>query len=118
MDAIVGEEISAGIHPWPASIDDVTASDPKTMIRTDVQDIALAAGGVIDGPFKKDLIDIPSEAKKKIIEEVEKEFQFLFDKLNIKDTKDLVSKYISPKAVEHNIEGETEALELTGEGDD
>ena len=71
------------------------------------------------GPFKKDLIGIPSGAKSKIVEDVEKEFAFLFDKLKIKNTKELVSKYLKPKAVTANIKGDDAIhAEMDGEGDD
>lgn len=70
------------------------------------------------GPFKADIINMPRAAKEKIVAEVEKEFQFLFGKLNIKDTKELVSKYLKPKAVQARIKAELAALEMDGEGDD
>ena len=70
------------------------------------------------GPFKKDIINIPDDVKKKIVSEVEKEFQFLFEKLNVKDTKGIVSKYIKPKAIHPDVEHEGAFLEMDGEGDD
>lgn len=70
------------------------------------------------GPFKKDIINLPADVKKKIVSEVEKEFQFLFEKLRVKGTKELVSKYIKPKAVHLNIEDEGISPEIDGEGDD
>ncbi|MBN1353074.1 MAG: aldolase, partial [Candidatus Omnitrophica bacterium] len=70
------------------------------------------------GPFKKEIINIKSELKAGIIAEVEKEFGFLFEKLKIKDTKNLVSKYIKPKAVKPNIQEESVSVEMDGEGDD
>ncbi|UCD54817.1 MAG: class II fructose-bisphosphate aldolase [Candidatus Omnitrophota bacterium] len=70
------------------------------------------------GPFKEDIINLPADIKKKIVSEVEKEFQFLFEKLRIKDTKDLVSKYIKPKAIRPDMEDEDISPEIDGEGDD
>ncbi len=71
------------------------------------------------GPFKKDIINLPADVKKKIVSEVEKEFQFLFEKLRVKGTKELVSKYIKPKAIRPNIiEDEGISPEIDGEGDD
>ncbi len=70
------------------------------------------------GPFKKDILTMPEGAKKKIVEEVEKEFSFLFDNLKIKGTKDLVAKYIKPKAATPNIEHDETHIHLDGEGDD
>ena len=70
------------------------------------------------GPFKKDIIGISKDLKKKIVDGVEREFEFLFNKLNIKDTKDLVSKYVKPKAVEQKLQEDQTHLEMDGEGDD
>ena len=70
------------------------------------------------GPFKKEILGLSPGIREKIVGEVEKEFQFLFEKLNIKDTKDLVKKYIKPKAVESNIKSEPRGVHLDGEGDD
>ena len=70
------------------------------------------------GPFKRDIINLPSGSKAKIIGEIEREFQFLFEKLKIKDTKTLVSKYLKPRPVTPNIKKATVALEMDGEGDD
>lgn len=52
------------------------------------------------GPFKKEIHSLPSDLKNKICETLEKEFSFLFEKLNIKDTKELVNKYVSPVVIE------------------
>jgi len=70
------------------------------------------------GPFKKDIFDIPAEARSKIVEEVEKEFQFLFEKLNIKDTRGVVAKHVKPQPVPFEAGQEHAAAKLDGEGDD
>ena len=70
------------------------------------------------GPFKKEILGLAPDVREAITGELEKEFQFLFEKLNIKDTKNLISKYIKPKPVESNIDGEHASIELDGEGDD
>ena len=69
------------------------------------------------GPFKKDIINMPADAKGKIVGEVEKEFRFLFGKLNIENTTRLITKYIKPKAIGPRI-NEGVHLEIDGEGDD
>jgi len=56
------------------------------------------------GPFKKDIFSIPTDAKEKISTVLEEEFSFLFGKLNIKDTKDAVTKYVKVVAVEKGKE--------------
>lgn len=45
------------------------------------------------GPFKKDILGLPEDIRKTITKEIEEEFSFLFDKLNVANTKDLISKY-------------------------
>jgi len=70
------------------------------------------------GPFKKDIMELAPGVKAKIVGEVEAEFKFLFEKLNIKGTKELVSKYLKPKAVRPNIKTSEVHVEMDGEGDD
>ena len=46
------------------------------------------------GPFKKEIYSLPRELKDKIAAAMEEEFDFLFDKLNIKETRSIVDQYI------------------------
>ncbi len=46
------------------------------------------------GPFKKEIHSLSQDVRTKISMVLEEEFSFLFDKLNIKNTKDVVSKYV------------------------
>lgn len=46
------------------------------------------------GPFKKQLWTLSDEQKKPIVSALEKQFEFLFDKLNIFNTKEDVEKYV------------------------
>lgn len=48
------------------------------------------------GPFKKEIYSLPLGLRNKISSTLEKEFSFLFHKLNIKKTKSLVDYYIKP----------------------
>ncbi|MCM8830898.1 MAG: class II fructose-bisphosphate aldolase [Candidatus Omnitrophica bacterium] len=48
------------------------------------------------GPFKKEIYSLPREWRNKISSVLEEEFAFLFEQLNIKNTKTLVDKYIKP----------------------
>ena len=45
-------------------------------------------------PFKKELWHLPKEVLKAIGDELESQFAFLFEKLNVKNTSDIVKKYI------------------------
>ncbi|MDP2924580.1 MAG: class II fructose-bisphosphate aldolase [Candidatus Omnitrophota bacterium] len=51
------------------------------------------------GPFKKEIHSLPKEWKGKISSILEEEFSFLFEKLNIKNTKDYVEKYVKKVAI-------------------
>jgi len=46
------------------------------------------------GPFKKEIHSLSYDIREKISSVLEEEFSFLFDKLNIKDTKGAVDKYV------------------------
>lgn len=48
------------------------------------------------GPFKKELWNLPEEGLHAIGEELENQFSFLFEKLNVKNTSKIVNKYIKP----------------------
>jgi len=56
------------------------------------------------GPFKKEIHSLPTDAKNNIASILEKEFSFLFDKLNIKSTKEAVDKYVKVAVVEKKKE--------------
>lgn len=51
------------------------------------------------GPFKKEIMGLSVETRDKIAKDIEAKFEFLFEKLNVKNTRDLVSKYIPMKRV-------------------
>jgi len=46
------------------------------------------------GPFKKEIHSLSYDIRKNISNALEEEFSFLFDKLNIKNTKEAVDKYV------------------------
>jgi len=56
------------------------------------------------GHFKRQIYSLPNNLKDEIASACEKEFSFLFEKLNIKDTKILVDKYIKNVRVEKRKE--------------
>jgi fructose/tagatose bisphosphate aldolase len=51
------------------------------------------------GPFKKDIMGLPQEARDAIAGEIENKFDFLFKQLNAVNNKDLVDKYVTLKRV-------------------
>jgi fructose/tagatose bisphosphate aldolase len=51
------------------------------------------------GPFKKEIMGLPQEVREAIAGEIEEKFSFLFQQLNIANTKELVDKYIGFKRI-------------------
>jgi hypothetical protein len=49
--------------------------------------------------FKKQLWDLPVDIRTAIGEELENKFDFLFRKLNVVNTKELVERYVTPVKV-------------------
>ena len=48
------------------------------------------------GPFKKDMWHLPAGILEKIGAELESKFSFLFEKLNVQKTKDVIPKFVKP----------------------
>ncbi|MCE5194051.1 MAG: class II fructose-bisphosphate aldolase [Nitrospiraceae bacterium] len=57
------------------------------------------------GPLKKKWWDLPSSIKNPIMEELEDRFELLFDKLKVRDTKEIVKKTVKPVVVKKEIPG-------------
>ena len=70
------------------------------------------------GPFKKDIMGLPQATKDAIAKELEARFEFLFDKLNVKNTKDEVLKYTTLKRVIHRKPKAHGEVDMSGEGAD
>lgn len=50
------------------------------------------------GPFKREIWNIPENARTQISQALEEKFLFLFDQLNVSQTRGLIEKYIKPAA--------------------
>ena len=48
------------------------------------------------GPFKKKWWFLPEDSKQRILDEIEKKLRLLFEKLNIKGTREVVERYVPP----------------------
>lgn len=72
------------------------------------------------GYFKKDIMGLRGEVRGAIAKEVEAKFEFLFERLNAVNTKELVTKYIITKRVisRKRIEKASKGVELSHEGAD
>lgn len=58
------------------------------------------------GPFKKKMWDMPNSVRNKISADLEDKFGFLFQKLNVVNTRKLVDKYITLVKVSKSMPGE------------
>lgn len=70
------------------------------------------------GPFKKDIMGLPQATRDAIAKELEARFEFLFDKLNVKNTKDEVLKHTTLKRVIHRKPKAHGEVDMSGEGAD
>jgi fructose/tagatose bisphosphate aldolase len=69
------------------------------------------------GPFKKEIMGLPVSVRDAIAKEIEAKFEFLFEKLNVHDTRDLVNKHTVLKRV-ISRKGSGTHVEMDGEGAD
>ncbi len=70
------------------------------------------------GPFKKDIMGLPQATRDAITKDIEARFEFLFEKLNVKNTKDAVLKYTTLKRVIHRRPKAHGEVDMSGEGAD
>ena len=61
------------------------------------------------GEFKRQFWDLPQEIKTEIGRELECEFDFLFDKLNVKNTREMVGKTVKPVPIKPDLQAEIAA---------
>jgi len=70
------------------------------------------------GPFKKEIMGLGQAARDAIARDIEAKFEFLFEKLNVKNTKDAVLKHTTLKRVIHRKPRAHSAVDMGGEGAD
>lgn len=70
------------------------------------------------GPFKKEIMGLPQATRDAIAKDIEARFEFLFEKLNIKNTKEMVLKHTVLKRVIHRKPKAHGAVDMSGEGAD
>jgi fructose/tagatose bisphosphate aldolase len=103
------EEIYGWIHEQCASEKKENQTDDQFVYKTRKKAL---------GPFKKKIHSLPRDARAKISQALEKEFEFLFEKLEIKNTKEPVDKYIKivkvKKPKEFFLKEEKDLGELEG----
>jgi fructose/tagatose bisphosphate aldolase len=87
-------ELKAKIYDWLKK----TQSSEKRPDQTEEQFLYSARKKAF-GSFKKDIMGLSAEARNAIAKEIEAKFEFLFEKLNVRNTRDLTNKYITVKRV-------------------
>ncbi|MFH0913003.1 MAG: hypothetical protein V1884_01805, partial [Candidatus Omnitrophota bacterium] len=70
------------------------------------------------GPFKKEIMGLPKEARDAIAAEIEEKFDFLFKQLNAVNNKDLIDKHVTLKRVIMRKRQEGTGVQHDGEGAD
>jgi len=71
------------------------------------------------GPFKKDILGLPSEARDAIAKEIEAKFEFLFGKLNVGNTKNILSNNTKlVRVISRKRDSSSQKAEISGEGAD
>jgi fructose/tagatose bisphosphate aldolase len=70
------------------------------------------------GPYKLEIMSLPSQGREAIVAEIEDKFDFLFKQLNSVNNKDLIDKYITLKRVIIRKRKEKTAIQHDAEGAD
>jgi len=66
------------------------------------------------GPFKKELTNLGDDILERIGKELEEKFEFLFKKLNIAGSKDLIERYIKPVYIKPDINSHSGEIDASG----
>jgi fructose/tagatose bisphosphate aldolase len=104
------EDLKKQIYNWLAE----SCKDERKPSDTEQQFIYKTRKKAL-GQFKKELWSLSKEVKESISTELQKKFEFLFDKLNVKNTKDVVKKYTKVVKVKF---GSVESVKEKFEGAD
>ena len=71
------------------------------------------------GQFKKDIMGLPVEVRAAIAGEIEARIEFLFEKLNVKDTREIVNKHtILKRVISRKSAKASKGVDMSGEGAD
>lgn len=102
----VPESLRQEMYEWLK----VNAASERKPFDTEAQFIYKARKKAV-GPFKKHFWTLPGASLEAIGESLEKQFTFLFEQLNIKGTKELVSNFIKAPQIHHAEPQEIKAYE-------
>lgn len=107
------KELKDRIYDWLTK----NAAAERKPGQTDEQFIYSARKKAL-GPFKKDIMGLPQATRDAIAKEIEARFVFLFEKLNVKNTRDAVLKHTTLKRVIHRKPKAHGEVDMSGEGAD
>ncbi len=107
------KELKARIYDWLKT----TQLAEKKADQTEEQFLYSARKKAL-GQFKKDIMGLPVEVRNAIAGEIEAKFEFLFEKLNAGNTREIVSKHVTLKRVITRKRNEGAKVEISGEGAD
>ncbi|MBU1037669.1 MAG: class II fructose-bisphosphate aldolase [Candidatus Omnitrophica bacterium] len=107
------EELKARIYEWLNK----NVSGERKPGQTDEQFIYGARKKAL-GPFKKEIMGLSQEIRDAIAKDIEARFEFLFEKLNVKNTRDAVLKHTALKRVIHRKPKSHSVVDMSGEGAD
>ena len=107
------KELKEGMYDWIKK----NLAGEKKADQTEEQFIYSARKKAL-GPFKKDIMGLPAQTRSEIAKEIEAKFEFLFEKLNVKDTRVLVSKHTALKRVISRKREKAKSIEISAEGAD
>jgi fructose/tagatose bisphosphate aldolase len=106
-------ELKGRIYDWLKT----NAANERKPGQTDEQFFYSARKKAL-GPFKKDIMGLPQETRDAISKEIEARFEFLFNVLNVKNTKGAVLKHTTLKRVITRKPKAHGEVDMSGEGAD
>jgi fructose/tagatose bisphosphate aldolase len=106
-------ELKTRIYEWLKT----NAANERKEGQTDEQFFYSARKKAL-GPFKKEIMGLPQATRDAIVGDIEATFEFLFDKLNVKNTKESVLKHTVLKRVIHRKPKAHGEVDMSGEGAD
>jgi fructose/tagatose bisphosphate aldolase len=98
-DALPGE-LRAEIYRWL----DQNARDERKPSDTDEQFYYKTRKKAL-GPFKRQLWELPAEVREGLRVEYERKFAFLFSQLGVAGTREMVQRYVHPRAIHRPLPG-------------
>jgi TRAP-type C4-dicarboxylate transport system substrate-binding protein len=106
-------ELRAEIYAWL----DENARDERKPTDTDEQFYYKTRKKAL-GPFKRRLWELPADLRENLRAEYERKFAFLFSQLGVAGTREMVERYVHPRAVHRPIPGSEGHVTVVAAPDD